>query len=133
MLCCPTQTRFYDQDDVINSLWQQFTDALTRAKRVFVLGHSLNDAYLLRALAATLHPFDRIAVTVLENERNDGKPHKSAASTLEKITAHLGNAAIIPIRFGDSPDTGHNAIRVWRDKLAADGLLDIGLKAVPGL
>jgi hypothetical protein len=42
---------------------------------------------------------------------------------LAKIRQQLGNAAIIPMRFGSSPGTGRPAIRAWTDKLNAEGLV----------
>jgi hypothetical protein len=42
---------------------------------------------------------------------------------LAKIQQYLGNAAIIPIRFGRSADEGSVGIRTWTEKLTADGLL----------
>ena len=40
----PDPDKEYDKDNIINTLWDQFAQALRRAKRVFVLGHSLNNA-----------------------------------------------------------------------------------------
>jgi hypothetical protein len=101
----------YDQDDVINSLWQQFAEALARAKRVLVLGHSLNDSFLLRALIQNVQPFGRIAVTVLEDEQDQDQPHHSAGPVLAKISQNLVNAAIVPMRFRSSPDAGIKGLR----------------------
>jgi hypothetical protein len=119
----PDPDKVYDQDDVIISLWQQFGEALARAKRVLVLGHSLNDSFMLRALVQNVEPLERIAVAVLEAEGDDGQAHESAAPVLEKIRQHLGNAAIIPMRFGSSPDAGRPGISIWTEKLEGGGLL----------
>jgi len=119
----PDPAKVYDQDDIINSLWQQFAEALTRAKRVLVLGHSLNDSYLLRALIQNVEPFDRIAVTVLEDEGDQGHPRDSADPVFSKVSQNLVNAAIIPMRFGSSPDAGIVGLRKWQDSLAEKGLL----------
>jgi hypothetical protein len=120
----PDPDKIYDQDDVVNSLWQQFTEALTRAKRIFVLGHSLNDGYLVRALKENVYPFDRIAVTVLKIGDDDRDLHESAEPILAKISENIAGASIIPMRFGvKGRDTSHNAIRAWREKLDTDGLL----------
>lgn len=70
----PDPDKVYDQDDIIIALWQQFGEALARAKRVFVLGHSLNDRYLLRALLQNVQPLDRIAVTVLADPADPERP-----------------------------------------------------------
>jgi hypothetical protein len=119
----PDPDKVYDQDDVIISLWQQFGEALARAKRVLVLGHSLNDSYLLRALVQNIEPLDRIAVAVLEADGDDGRPHESAAPVLAKVSQRLGNAAVIPMRFGTTPDAGRPGITAWTEKLAGEGLL----------
>ena len=102
---------------------QQFAEALARAKRVLVLGHSLNDSFLLRALIQNVQPFDRIAITVLEDEQDQDQPHQSAGPVLAKISQDLVNAAIVPIRFGSSPDAGIKGLRTWQEGLAGDGLL----------
>jgi hypothetical protein len=119
----PDPDKVYDQDDVIISLWQQFGEALARAKRVFVLGHSLNDSYLLRALVQNVEPLDRIAVAVLEAGHDDDSLDSSAVPVVAKIQEHLGNAAIIPMRFGSTPDAGRRGIAAWTEKLEGNGLL----------
>ena len=119
----PDPAKVYDQDDIINSLWQQFGEALSRAKRVFVLGHSLNDSFLLRALEQNVEPFNRIAVTVLARENDPNQLDDSAKPVVDKITRVFPAAAIIPMRFGTSPDAGYPGIRTWQEKLAADDLL----------
>lgn len=123
LVMLPDPDKVYDQDDIIISLWQQFGQALARARRVFILGHSLNDRYLLRALIQNVEPLDRIAVAVLEAEGDDGRPDESAGPVLAKVGQFLGKAAIIPMRFGGTPDAGHPGIRAWTDKLDSDGLL----------
>jgi hypothetical protein len=119
----PDPDKVHDQDDVINSLWQQFAEALARANRVLVLGHSLNDSFLMRTLIKNVLPFDRIAVTVLEDEQDQGQPHQSAGPVIAKISQNLVNAAIVPMRFGSSPDAGIKSLRKWQEGLAADGPL----------
>lgn len=105
----PDPEKVYDQDDVIIALWREFSTALARAKRVFVLGHSLNDPYLLQALMQNVRPLDRIAVSVLRDDQNPPQPHSSAAAVMTKIRQSLGSAAVIPMRFGDDIDQGHAA------------------------
>lgn len=123
LVMLPDPEKVYDQDDVIIALWREFTAALARAKRVLVLGHSLNDQYLLRALTQNVRPLDRIAVTVLADDQDPQRPHPSAGPVLAKIQQNLGNAAIIPMRFGDGIDQGAAGIRTWTDKLREDGLI----------
>jgi hypothetical protein len=113
----PDPDKAYDQDDVISAMWQQFDEALARAKRVLVLGHSLNDRHLVRALAQNIDPKDRIAITVLADEHDPSQPDRSAAPLVQKALNILHNAAIIPIRFGTSADySGRVAIETWIKK-----------------
>ena len=42
---------------------------------------------------------------------------------MAKIQQNLGNAAIIPMRFGDDIDQGYAGIRTWTEKLSKDGLI----------
>jgi hypothetical protein len=117
----PDPEKVYDQDDIIIALWREFSTALVRAKRVLVLGHSLNDQYLLRALIQNVQPLDRIAVSVLGDDQNPPQPHPSAGPVMAKISQHLGNAAIIPMRFGSRIDEGSVGIRAWTEKLSGNG------------
>ena len=84
---------------------------------------SLNDSHLPRALVQNVQPLDRIAVTVLADQADPGQPDESAVPVLAKITQLLGNAAIIPLRFGSTLDAGLPAIRTWTEKLSANELL----------
>jgi hypothetical protein len=117
----PDPGKVYDQDDIIIVLWREFSTALARAKRVLVLGHSLNDQYLLRALIQNVQPLDRIAVSVLGDDQNPPQPHPSAGPVMAKISHNLGNAAIIPMRFGSGIDEGSIGIRAWTEKLSGNG------------
>jgi hypothetical protein len=117
----PDPEKVYDQDDIVIAMWREFSEALARAKRVFVLGHSLNDRYLLRALAQNVQPLDRIAVSVLADEHEPTQPDQSAAPVIAKITQVLGNAAMVPMRFGASADEGSVGLRTWTEKLAGNG------------
>jgi hypothetical protein len=119
----PDPDKVYDQDDIIIAMWREFSEALARAKRVFILGHSLNDQYLLRALVQNVHPLDRIAVSVLADEDDHGQPAQSAGPVIAKITQIIGNAAIVPMRFGGGSDEGSVGIRTWAEKLGANNLI----------
>jgi hypothetical protein len=120
----PDPDKVYDADDVINSLWDQFQRALRRAKRVFVLGHSLNDRFLLRALTENVQPFDRIAVSVLSDGAGPGGLSEFALPVIDKVRIHFGEAvAIIPMVFGGRGATGAEAIAEWTDRLGRGGLL----------
>jgi hypothetical protein len=119
----PDPDKIYDQDDVIIAIWREFSEALSRAKRVLVLGHSLHDRYLVRTLVQHVDPLERLAVTVLADQTDPERPDESVASFPAKVAQLLGNAAIIPMRFGSGEAAGFPAIRTWTDKLASGGLL----------
>jgi hypothetical protein len=59
----PDIDKTYDGEPVIATLWEQFQLALRRTQRVFVLGHSLHDQALVRALQTV--PRDRLAIASL--------------------------------------------------------------------
>jgi hypothetical protein len=119
----PDPDRVYDQDDVIIAMWREFAEALTRARRVLVLGHSLNDQYLIRALAQNVQPLDRVAVTVLADESDPREPHESAKPLADKVYRSLGGAAVVPIRFGAGAERDSPGLQTWTDKLASSGLV----------
>ncbi|HXA27655.1 MAG TPA: SIR2 family protein [Candidatus Angelobacter sp.] len=96
----PDPNKVYDDDDVINTLWQQFAEALARARRVLVLGHSLNDRAVLRALTQNVQPLTRVGVTVLASDDRSGTPHESATPVMDTVRQHLAGAETIPVRFG---------------------------------
>jgi hypothetical protein len=115
----PDPAKVYDQDDIIIAMWREFSEALARAKRVFVLGHSLNDQYLLRALVqneapeidyrAELPPHRQIAAWLLgrieSGELAVGQPVPSekelmdlfgvARTTVRRAIAYLRDQAVI--------------------------------------
>jgi hypothetical protein len=70
-----------------------------------------------------VEPFDRIAITVLEDERDQGQPHESAGPVLPKISQNLAAAAIVPMRFGSTPDAGIIGLHRWQAGLVEHGLL----------
>jgi hypothetical protein len=111
----PDPDKAYDQDDVIAAMWQQFEEALARAKHVFVLGHSLNDRHLVRALAQNVEPTSRIAVTVLADEAALTRQDPSAVPVEAKVTNALQGAEIIPVHFGADADDSESrrAIQAW--------------------
>lgn len=119
----PDPEKVYDKDDVINTLWEQFAEALRRAKRVFVLGHSLNDTFLLRALTQNVDPLDRLAITVLADENSPNDVSELATPVVAKVQEVFGhNVDVIPMRFGGGVD-GAEAIAGWTDRLMRGGLL----------
>jgi hypothetical protein len=125
IIMLPDPNKLYDADDVVNAIWQQFTIALQRAKRVLVLGHSLNDATLVTALAENVAPTARIAVTVLGNPSPGytDDPIDPSDPTIRLVEANLSGARIVPIRFGDREAAQGTGLEQWTERLAAAGQL----------
>lgn len=113
----PDPDKVYDTDPVIFSLWNQFEEALRRAKRVFVLGHSLNDRPLVEALQRNVSPMERVAVTLLGGDNTPQKVHESATETMEVLTRDLPAATMVPIRFAQNQVTVRGAVETWNDRL----------------
>jgi hypothetical protein len=109
----PDPNKAYGSDPIINSLWLQFGEVLRRAKCVFVLGHSLHDDALVDALRENVDPLDRIAVSVFSSDADPDVPDDSAAEILQTIQGRLGNAAVIPMRFGSSLEAGARGIQTY--------------------
>ncbi len=123
----PSLQKAYDRNPhnvphpFVSSIWRQFEAALSRAKRVFVLGHSLHDQALVRALANNVDPLERLAVTYL-GKRDDAdhgvlnEPADAvAASVRERVESELPGAAIIPIRFEAAVDFQSQQLTSWLD------------------
>ena len=83
-----------------------------------MLGDRPNDQYLLSALVQNVRPLDRMAVRVRADEHDHSQPDKSAGPVTAKITQILGNAAVVPMRFGSGADEGFLGIRMWVERLA---------------
>jgi hypothetical protein len=94
----PDLEKDYATDPLINTLWQQFEEALARAKRVLVLGHSLHDTALVQALHEHVHPPERLMITVLPVSPNGDEPSDPAEA--DRIQKELPGAMLVPLRFG---------------------------------
>lgn len=114
----PDPDKTYDTEPVIFSLWEQFEEALRRARRVFVFGHSLNDRSLVGALRTNVAPPERVAVGLLALENDPEKPDPSSSpSILEILRTQLPAATTIPIRFAPATTISANGLRVWIERL----------------
>ena len=109
ILMLPDPDKAYDSDPVITSIWSQFEEALRRARRVLVLGHSLNDEPLVAALKQNVTPAERVAVTVRGEVQTQGVIHPADESMNEMLARELPAATVIPIHFAQ------NAIDIQRD------------------
>jgi hypothetical protein len=83
---------------VIDTIWAQFEAALDRARMVFVLGHSLHDAALVRALRERVTPARRIGVALYAPDRH-GLQLNEEDETLTIVRSELAGAKEIPMRF----------------------------------
>ena len=100
----PDPEKTYDGDDVINTLWGQFTQALSRAKLVFVLGHSLNDKRLVNALRQYVEPPERIIISLLADGDNTERFDQAIGTfILDVIAKQFPNATLIPMKFREEP------------------------------
>lgn len=86
-------TSSYQATQVINQLWQQFEQALGRARRVLVLGHSLHDELMVRAIRERARP-DRVAVSVYPRDSQEYQ------TELDLMKIALPGATFLPIEFG---------------------------------
>jgi hypothetical protein len=109
----PDPEKDYVAEAIINAIWGHFEEALQRARRVFILGHSLNDPALVDALVRNVEPHDRIGVSVLADE--DGSLTGDAFDVMKVMERSLGNASVIPMRFG-ATEAGLQGIAKWIDK-----------------
>jgi hypothetical protein len=110
----PDPNKVYE-DPVIASLWSQFVAALDRAKRVVVLGHSLNDALLVDAIAERV-PDKQIALCLLGKPDEPSVIEEGAASPLiELARRRFPSAALIPLRFGEA-DLAAPTVHDWLER-----------------
>jgi hypothetical protein len=97
----PDPNKVYDSDPIINTIWAQFQDALSRARRVLVLGHSLHDDQILGAIAGRADP-GTIGVTVYGHPSDPEQPFDNDDPILAIREEHLPESTLIPIRFGET-------------------------------
>jgi hypothetical protein len=92
VLVLPDPQKSYAGDAAIASLWSQFEIALRRAKRVLVLGHSLNDTSLVDALRRNVPQGSRVAVTALPGDN----------AMIARIPVDLPGATAIELPFKEA-------------------------------
>jgi hypothetical protein len=110
----PDLEKDYATDPVISTLWAQFADAVRRAKKVLVLGHSLHDEALITTLAENALPPTRVAVTFLASQMNPAEPDgEDAAGVLQRVRERLPSARAIPFRFDSATGQWRPELREW--------------------
>jgi hypothetical protein len=106
----PEMNKSYGGDALVRSLWDQFDEALQAARRVLVIGHSLQDRELVSRLAAHVQPPSRIGVIIFPDP-----PEDNPVSTV--VRTDLAGAAEIRLRFADPLDAGSgSAVEQWHSK-----------------
>ena len=97
---------------IIGEMWAVFRDALRRARRVLVLGHSLHDVPLIEALAENVSG-GRLAVTLL-GESDSGELADDAQRVEKTLEESLPNAHRVIMRFGPGYGPGPSySLREW--------------------
>jgi hypothetical protein len=82
-------------DPTTSALWTEFEEALRRADRILVVGHSLHDPALVNALRATdLH--SRIAIAV----HADGQSPEEQTLAWQHFRGVLPDSVLLPLTFG---------------------------------
>jgi hypothetical protein len=121
IIMLPDPQKTYAGDDVLSILWTQFEAALRRARRVFVLGHSLADRLVVSALATQVQPpHDRVAISVLGD--GHGSPDPAAESFVNWIKDKLPRAKIIPMVFGDPLNFRGDTVDAWMSETKELGI-----------
>ena len=111
----PDPNKVYDSDPVINSVWSQFNDALSRAKRVLILGHSLHDDQIVGAIETRAEQTS-VGVTVYGHAYDPNEPNWKNDPVLQICEARLPEATLIPIRFGEEGGVRPAALERWAEK-----------------
>jgi hypothetical protein len=96
----PNPDKPYESDEIIMSLWRQFEDVLRRARRIVVLGHSLQDERLVQALFANIDTKTRLAVTAFAPTQDLNRSLPDDDPIVNIVRDRLPGATVIPIRFG---------------------------------
>jgi hypothetical protein len=117
IIMLPDLEKTYDNVGIITTLWQQFEEALSRARRVLIVGHSLHDKALIRALHANLDRLDRVAVTYLQSERSPNQAESEEAEGVrERVERELSGAYPVLMRFAAGIDPLTTDLREWLGK-----------------
>lgn len=106
-------SRSYAASTVINSIWQQFTEVLSRARSAVILGHSLHDEYLITAIRERIAP-DSVAVCAFPDDNG-----KLRNVETDRITEAIGRGVtILPVDFRETP-TGLDQLGIWHQRQLA--------------
>jgi hypothetical protein len=112
----PDPNKAYE-DVLLGDLWREFGTALSRAKKVFVLGHSLADDALIDAITTNVSEPSRVCVGWLSNPDNPGEFDPRLTDDLATAQSLLGGAFWLPIRFGREPTLAERLLPNWLNNL----------------
>ena len=104
----------YVATGVIDMLWGQLREALGRARKVLVLGHSLHDRFLVHALREQV-PAERLAVTICAESLEELSSPR-LAPIRDAVQRNFGTIMTIPMVFGPEP-TGVDQLRLWMEDI----------------
>jgi hypothetical protein len=112
----PDPEKTYASDAVLALLWAQFEAALGKAKRTLVLGHSLNDALLVKALKEHIAHQWRLGITLLANEQGEFDP-----AELDALKALFGDGPkYIPLHFGRKVYGRKDLLEQWAQESSGE-------------
>ena len=111
----PDPNKVYDSDPVINTIWSQFQDALSRARRVLVLGHSLHDEQILSAIETRADP-SSVGVTIYGHASDPSQPSQADDPILAIREERLPQSTLIPICFGEESVGRPVELANWAEK-----------------
>jgi hypothetical protein len=115
VMVLPDPEKSYGDDPAIRSLWDQFGDALRAARRVLIMGHSLNDQLLVQRIVENLDSMNRLGVTVLPDLPEDDRLRRT-------ILERLSGAREVPLRFRQPLSVGpESSLEDWRNLTRSAG------------
>jgi len=97
----PDPEKDYQSNGTIRDSWTEFRDALRRAKKVLIVGHSLNDKVIVDSLNELVEPVTRVGVAV-QGQQGDQNPSRAGAELVRRIPELFGATLVtFPLIFGD--------------------------------
>ncbi len=117
VLLYPDPAKDPTRDSLVEDLWREFETALTGAEHVLVLGHSLHDPALLRALKAVSRDVS-LGVTVFASHKYlQGQADEAERGAIlgesARVEDLLPGAVAIPANFGAEPAFGGDEWISW--------------------
>jgi hypothetical protein len=109
----PDLEKVYSDEPIVQEMWTEFREALRRARKVFIVGHSLHDEALLQALELEVSPTNRIAIGLKASERRDDIFAPGCKEIANMARERFGSASF-PLTFGGAlRDEVAKSIRDW--------------------